>query len=304
MPAELVFVHGIGGPRDAAAECRRWTDALADGARRAGHSAFAERLPQLPVRFAAYRDLFDPAGKDAPDVDLSPAATAILTGLLREVIDSHPLGASDDSTQWTLDEAREKLAGSARDRLVDAAATLMSIKSLRRSGQWPSGRLMLRDLAQVARYLARDEAGEPGTAGTPLDRRVRARVQDAIGAGATVVVAHSLGTVVALEALHEYAAEVSLFVTLGSPIGMRTVVWPRIVPQPPATPAGVRRWLNFWDRDDIIVARRDLEVRPNAGGVVPVGSRVDTDGVWLHTATKYLAQPGVAGPIAEALHGS
>jgi hypothetical protein len=94
---------------------------------------------------------------------------------------------------------------------------------------------------------------------------------------------------------------VPLFVTLGSPLGMRTVVWPRLFPQPPSTPPGVRRWLNFWDRDDIIVARPQLDVRANAHGVEPVSERIDSDGVWIHTATKYLAQPGVAGPIAEAL---
>ncbi|MFJ8082153.1 hypothetical protein ACIQ6Y_16225 [Streptomyces sp. NPDC096205] len=40
-----------------------------------------------------------------------------------------------------------------------------------------------------------------------------------------------------------------------SPIGMRTVVLPR----PPATPDRVERWLNAWDRDDIIALRPLLE---------------------------------------------
>jgi hypothetical protein len=40
---------------------------------------------------------------------------------------------------------------------------------------------------------------------------------------------------------------------------------------------------------------------PNGAGVLPVTDRADSDGVWVHTATKYLRQPAVAGPVVEAL---
>ena len=118
-----------------------------------------------------------------------------------------------------------------------------------------------------------------------------------------MVVAHSLGAVVSYETLHEHSGDVPLWVTLGSPLGMRGVVWPKLRPRPPATPPTVRRWLNFWDRDDIIIARPDLEKKmtPNAADVRPDSNRVDSDGVWVHNAVKYLAQPGVAGPVIEAL---
>jgi pimeloyl-ACP methyl ester carboxylesterase len=287
MPAELIFVHGIGGSRDPVAECRQWTKALAEGARRAGHSALAARLPDWPIRFAAYHDLYDDAGSDLP-----PGTDAIVADLLAEVIDSHPPSGTHEGTRWALTKAREQLGQDSPNRLADVAATIMGIKSLRAAGQWADGRRMLADLAQIARYLSRSAL---------LDEQIRARVQESIGTGPVVLVGHSLGTIVALETLHEYAASVPLFVTLGSPLGMRRVVGPRLFPQPPSTPVGVRRWLNFWDRDDLIVPRRKLDLRPNADGVVPVSERIDSDGVWVHTATKYLAQPGVAGPIAEAL---
>lgn len=159
---------------------------------------------------------------------------------------------------------------------------------------------MVGHLSQVARYLAR---GEPGADGSGLDRRIRARIAEAVGDGPAVVVAHSLGSVVALEALHELASPVPLFVTIGSPIGMRTAVWPRLVPRPPAVPEGVGGWLNFWDRDDILAVRPLLErdVRANARGVAPKSRRVDSDGAWVHSAGKYLAQPAVAGPVAQTL---
>lgn len=94
-----------------------------------------------------------------------------------------------------------------------------------------------------------------------------------------------------------------MFVTLGSPISMRAAVRPRLRPRPPASPACVRSWLNFWDRDDLIAVRAHLErdVAPNEAGVAPVSRRVDSDGIWVHPAEKYLAQPAVAGPVAAVL---
>jgi hypothetical protein len=118
-----------------------------------------------------------------------------------------------------------------------------------------------------------------------------------------VVVAHSLGSIVSFEMLHNYSGAVPLWVTLGSPLAMRAVVWPKVKPRPPATPEAVTRWLNYWDRDDIIVPRPILEsdVAANAAGVLPKSARVDSDGVWVHAATKYLANARVAGPVMEAV---
>ena len=160
--------------------------------------------------------------------------------------------------------------------------------------------MLVRDLAQVARYLAR---GEPGENGRTLDTRIRDIVESALGPGPSVVIAHSLGSIVTFEMLHNYPQAVPLWVTLGSPLAMRAVVWPRVRPKPSTTPDKVMCWLNFWDRDDIIVTRPILEsdFAANASGIVPKSRRVDSDGIWVHTATKYLAKAGVAGPIMETI---
>ncbi|GAA3377816.1 hypothetical protein GCM10020367_54990 [Streptomyces sannanensis] len=315
MKPRLVFVHGIGGPRDVAAECKEWLQELAAGARAAGHSHRVLDLMQgwaADARFAYYGDLFRPpeaqgaesgAGKDA-DNDL-------VVGLLLEAVDERladpGLGGTEERT---LRHARAQLAptgvpqgaGSAGRRALNALTTLMSVPGLRRIGGWGASRLTVTALGQVARYLGR---GEPDSDGLTLDTRIRQRVADTLDPeGPTIVVSHSLGTVVALETLHAHQGfSVPLLVTLGSPIGMRTVVLPHLRPQPLQVPAQVGKWLNFWDRDDIIAARPRLEafVRPNAATVLPVTSRVDSDGVWVHPAAKYLAQPAVAGPVVEAL---
>jgi hypothetical protein len=316
MAPRLVLVHGAGKPRRPHADQERWISALATGARRAGHSQAAERLiagELAEIVFAYYADLFAPAGRQGTDgTHLSQRDAELLHALLAEITqaqcDAHAAG--EDHVSAALAQARAQLrldrAGTAQGagdlirQSINAATTLLGARPWGRAGQWVGGKLLVAELSQVARYLAR---GEPDEFDRTLDVRIRSVVTKAVGAGPAVVVAHSLGTIVGFEALHTVGGRVPLFVTLGSPLAMRAVVWPRVLPQPPATPEQVGRWLNFWDRDDIIVPRPILEsdVAANAAGVLPESARTDADGVWTHTATKYLAKPDVAGPVMEAL---
>lgn len=81
-----------------------------------------------------------------------------------------------------------------------------------------------------------------------------------------VLLAHSLGSVVAYEALCAYPTlAVELFVTLGSPLAMRGVVFDRLTPAPAGRgmrPPGAGVWVNVADRGDpIAVPRRMLAER-------------------------------------------
>ncbi|MFB6615465.1 hypothetical protein ACIGFK_01185 [Streptomyces sp. NPDC085524] len=319
MALRVVFVHGIGGPREPAGELGRWSEALAAGMHAAGHADQAARLTagsSVGKAFAYYGDLFAAPRAQGEGV-WSPGEeeAAVLARLLDDVVESLVAENAEETDpgrrraeRQVLDHARalterrtqSQGSGEILRKALDVATTLLELRPWRSVGTWVAPKLMVRELAQVARYLSR---GEQGAAGGSLDERIRARVLEALGDGPSVVVAHSLGTVVAMEALHEYAGDVPLFVTLGSPLSMRAAVWPRLRPRPPAAPACVRSWLNFWDRDDLIAVRPRLErdVAPNARGVVPLSSRVDSDGIWVHPVLKYLAQPGVAGPVAAVL---
>jgi hypothetical protein len=312
MASQLVFLHGIGGPRYVDRERRKWTTALAEGARRAGHSRMARNLEDgkfIRPSFVYYGDLFaPPQGQGTGGLNLDDMEARILIDIMCAVIDERLSEADGERERRVLERSKAQLvaegqaqgSGNLVRRAINVATTLLSVAPLRRAGLWSSPRLMVGELAQVARYLARGEADADGVT---LDQRIRARLLELLGSDSTVVVAHSLGTVVALEALHQCSTPIPLFATLGSPISMRTVVWPRLLPQPPSIPEPVSCWLNFWDKDDVIVARPILEadIRPNSAGVHVVSSRVDSDGLWVHTATKYLASPAVGGPVAEAL---
>jgi hypothetical protein len=304
------LVHGIGGPRRPENERAEWIEALAEGARKAGHSAAADRLCDgtlAEVVFAYYGDLFlRPQAQGAAGAELDADEAGLLVEFLAEVIEQHRDDPDVDPDALDRAMARLRPPGQAQGALdpvrqsINAATTLLDAGPWRAVGQWAAGRLLVGDLAQVARYLARGEANPDGRT---LDERIRAVVAEAFGPGPAVVLAHSLGTVVSFEALHHHRGDVTLWVTLGSPLAMRAVVLPKLRPAPPATPPTVRRWLNYWDRDDIITARPILEsdLLPNASGVRPDSDRLDSDGLWVHSAVKYLAKADVAGPVIEAL---
>ncbi len=79
---------------------------------------------------------------------------------------------------------------------------------------------------EVARYLATDDA--------PARTQAREHVATTIAERqARVVIAHSLGTVVAYETLHAHPdLEVDLLVTLGSPLALPDAIFPRLQPRP------------------------------------------------------------------------
>jgi hypothetical protein len=310
----LVLVHGIGPARDVEKTRIQWIEALAQGAVRAGHRRMASDLRagvKIEVVFAYYGDLFADPGAQGSDFEPDGDEADFLHAYLSEVVDQRlaELDPADpEAERWQ--KARDELAGEGvaqgpgrvGRQVINVAGALLSFGPLSRPGQWAGRKLLVRDLSQVGRYLRRREADADGR---NLDERIRARIHEAVAGRPAVVLAHSLGSVVALESLHEpgHTTPVPLLVTVGSPLAMRTVVWPHVRPRPPRTPDRVARWLNFWDRDDVIAARPRLEevFDANAAGVRPRTRRVDSDGLWTHTATKYLEQPAVAGPVAEAL---
>jgi hypothetical protein len=136
---------------------------------------------------------------------------------------------------------------------------------------------------EVAAYLASDRAvarikSRDAVADTIRRRRPK------------VVIAHSLGSVVAYEALWANPdLQVELLITLGSPLGMRNVVFERLLPAPldgyGRRPAGVARWVNIADKDDIVAIPAAL------GGSfagVDLDRLVNLDWLDFHTVEKYL----------------
>ncbi|MCX5238957.1 serine peptidase [Streptomyces prunicolor] len=120
-------------------------------------------------------------------------------------------------------------------------------------------------------------------------RRVRPRV----------VLAHSLGSVVAYEALHAHPElTVDCLVTLGSPLGLPGGIFDHLVPAPisnrGARPAGVRYWVNLADTGDLVAIPLRL------GDRFPVDQHADTPigRIDFHSFGAYLSSPLTAAAIS------
>ncbi|MFT4216445.1 MAG: hypothetical protein QM619_04570 [Micropruina sp.] len=150
-----------------------------------------------------------------------------------------------------------------------------------------------RALREVSLYLT-----DPTIRGTAQNR-----VLEQIDDETQLVIAHSLGSVVAYEALHRTDQKVSL-ITIGSPLALRTIIYERIQPQPPSVPPSVMGWSDFADRDDLIAVHTSLQddFAPGARSATSVNPtfRVD-NGRHAHDAEHYLTDKSLGHAAAEAL---
>ena len=131
--------------------------------------------------------------------------------------------------------------------------------------------------------------------------KIDAIVNAAIPNERCVVAAHSLGTLVAYSVLSKRGAgapEMPLFVTLGSPLGMRTLST-RL--RPLASPPGIRKWFNARDRRDVVALfaldAEHFDVSP----AIENYSEVDNFTENRHSIEGYLADALVARRIHEGL---
>lgn len=110
----------------------------------------------------------------------------------------------------------------------------------------------------------------------------------------SAVIAHSLGSVVAYEALCANPdLEVDLLITLGSPLAIRGMVFDRLEPNPNGArpvpkPQNVKRWVNIADYGDIVAVPPKLQNAFN----VDEDHEIDL-GIAFHDIRKYLASDHV-----------
>ncbi|WP_410598969.1 hypothetical protein [Amycolatopsis sp. lyj-90] len=286
--ARVVVVHGIGqeflGPE---LMCHQVGPALRDGVRLAG----GPDLTATDVACAFYGDLFFPPGVrsrhlppwDEHDVDEWEAD--LLDAWWSAAIAVDP-GVDDPAG------SRGALGFVASRALLSriVRAKLDALGGSRFFGS-VSDRLMIFALKQVRRYLT----------DTALREAVRTRVTAAIGPDTRVLVAHSLGSVVAYETLcAERNSPVSDLVTLGSPLGLRSLVFDRLDPAPVGEkgvwPGDLRRWTNVADRGDIVALPNGLADR-----FPGVRDETITNGVRMHDLLRYLTAPTTGGAIARGI---
>jgi hypothetical protein len=270
--AQVVCVHGVG--KQALGErllLRDWLPALVDGLTRAGA---VEDVSAVDVGMAFYGDLFRPVGQVLAVGDPLYGAGDVAAGWEQDLLFA-----------WWREAAAvdERVAPPGGDTLGRAPGSVQAaLRQLSRSRFFAGValRALVFDLKQVRRYLHEPE----------LRAAARERVGRLVGPQTRVVVGHSLGSVVAYEALCASAGHgVRALVTLGSPLGIRGLVFDRLDPRPEG---GVGRWpgsddlvwTNVADAGDVVALEKDLRGR--------FGNRVCNarvhNGAHAHDATAYL----------------
>lgn len=123
-----------------------------------------------------------------------------------------------------------------------------------------------------------------------------------------IVIAHSLGTVVAYEALHAHPElKVELLLTLGSPLALPRAVFDRLLPRPAdgptgrlgARPEGVERWVNIADPGDPVAIPPYL-ARAFRGIALDLTDTVHA-GFGFHHAKNYLSCAATAATLGPYL---
>ncbi len=307
--ATVVLVHGIAQEQKSADTLEEeWLPDLAGGVRTAGFPQIADRLYRLrsapggiDTRMAFYGDLFLKAGQQGLEPeDLSSPEQALAEQVAREWMIRGASRSADERTRRAAGQELALLQPTAGEEQGVRAATRSAINSLARI-RWfaPFGmgfatRFVMRSLAQVTRYLS-DET---------MREQVLARVQDLLTPESQVLIGHSLGSVVAFEAAHRLDRPLPLLITTGSPLGLHTLVYERVHPQPPRFPPTVHHWVNIADRNDLVAAEPDLTALFGSTaptGAVLEGSYTVENGAQPHKADFYLTKAQVGHPIGALL---
>jgi pimeloyl-ACP methyl ester carboxylesterase len=131
-----------------------------------------------------------------------------------------------------------------------------------------------------------------------IRRRAQERLEARIGPDTEVVIAHSLGTVVAYETLCRHPEwDVTGLITLGSPLGGEMIL-DLLDPAPHEGrgrfPDGVKRWVNIRNADDPACIRPLSEVFDG-----PVTERLVDNGHRVHDPEPYLNNATTGGAVAE-----
>ncbi|MGX1887832.1 hypothetical protein BGM19_00065 [Streptomyces agglomeratus] len=278
--AHIVGIHGIGQQFIGAHTLHRtWLPALRDGiavARRVfpikadSASTTDVDADAWDLRIAFYGDLFRPASGKAlgePPYEATDIESAVEVELL------------DLLWQETvrIEERPDAPPTKVRTPLVAQRALNRLCSSPFFAGI--AERALIADLKQVRAFLC----------DATVKERVLDRVADTVEPDTRVMIGHSLGSVVAYEALCAHPEwPVRSLITLGSPLGIPRIVFDRLTPRPVSGrgvhPPSIRHWVNVADRGDPVALQKRLATGFGPG----IKDELVHNGAKAHDATPYL----------------
>lgn len=257
------------------------------------HGAFHELWgpTRLGMRWApSLMDGMWAAGADVRDVPLDRIRTALAVAFWGDIFRPAPL--PPDELAARLEQDGDGGGPLESVDLAEAAHALAGGGGLQGLSAAIARETQQRSLEQLGRYFL-----EPGTA-----ERVHDRVHQVLGGDTRVVIAHSMGTVIAYQALRARDdLHIEQFVTLGSPLGTELVLGqlsPTPVDGPADWPACVAHWTN-------VAAEGDLATMGAPRLADHFGARVRDEYVFNgrhpHDIDPYLSAPETGRAVAQGL---
>jgi hypothetical protein len=282
----IVFVHGMkneGQDKDKLRD--RWHDALREGWRNAGVPAPQGYTVDLPYYGDVLHGLTTGAPQGAGVRRRGPEDVSADVGDFEQDYSKALKEKLDISNEEVAAElppvVRER--GPANWEWVQAIARAVEKRSPR------IAEMALKGVPQVDGYLNRRDAR----------RAVDNVVRPSLNQGRTIVVAHSLGTIVTYLLLKELSGrlDVPLYMTLGSPLGIEAVVRRM---KPISLPQTIGAWINGVDERDYVALVSKL-LAPTYPNVIKNIADLKNGGDDPHSISEYLKQRPIAEAIARAL---
>ncbi len=268
MP-KIVGVHGISQEfRGSNTIYAEWLPALKDGLERVGATIESDD----EFRCAFYGDLFRGGSKSAmgiPNYDASDINSDWEKALLQQWWEE--AAKVEDSIKGPGDLSGDKATPKSVQNALNALSGSKFFGGV-------AEKIVIFFLKQVGGYLHNQE----------LRQQIRGRVVEAIAQDTRVLVGHSLGSVVCYEALCQHPEwSVEVFVTLGSPLGIKRLIFDRLEPSPVSNlgswPGSVKKWINIADAGDIVALEKELN--PLFDGLVE--DKLVYNGSDAHNASNY-----------------
>lgn len=268
--AKIVAVHGINQQyRGSHTIYSEWYPALQDGLERADFVLDSE----TEVKCAFYGDIFrggsKSKGDDIPDYDADDVESGweeeFLLDLGQEAIALKQAGSESD--------------GKKKKGVIIGIQRALNVVSGSPFFGNVAEKVVINFLKQVKTYLHDPEKREE------IKNKVLAEITD----DTRVLIGHSLGSVVCYEVLCQNPdLPIKAYVSLGSPLGIKRIVFDRLDPSPQngigSRPEGVEKWVNIADAKDIVALEKQLN--PFFDGLIE--DKLIDNGANAHNACRYL----------------
>ncbi|WP_431952092.1 hypothetical protein [Nocardia lijiangensis] len=301
MTRQLVLIHGRAQERkDSVALKAEWLDALAKGLEKNNLSL---PIAEQDVRFPYYGDTLSDLVGGKPDED---AAAVVVRGEDTDDDEKRFIRAMLEEIRVRNGITREQLAAAAGQEAIDKGPANWEwfqaiIRAIDRNVPLGSGAGIALATVDVYQYL-RNAA---------IREKIESGIAQAMKPGIeTVVVAHSLGSIVAYKLLrtegHLRDWNVPLFVTVGSPLAVTEIRKSLKNFATTHCPDCVGRWHNAMDDRDVValypLTPQHFPLNPDEPSIenrTDIRNRTTN----RHGIAGYLDDPGVAKLIHDALAG-